>query len=106
MGRPTNGRTKNVDVRLTEEEASILRERADAAGENVSAYVRRRALAGAILPDAQRGMAGETARIIRALNGVGVELHEIARLHEIGDAREPLDACLREVRAAILRLSV
>jgi hypothetical protein len=43
MGRPGVGRLKNVDVRLTEDEAFALRDRADAAGENISAYIRRRA---------------------------------------------------------------
>ena len=100
MARPRLGeeerRTRTIGVRLTEAEAEVLRERAQAARLSVGSYLRRRALGQRVRVAAERRLG---AAELRELNRIGVNLNQMARAMNSGSAAPA------ETREAVERVS-
>lgn len=103
-GRPKKAeaerRVKQTNHRWTVAEDTHLRQSAAAAQLTVAEYVRRRALG---LPVVAR-VSKADARLVHELNAIGVNLNQIAKLHNAGrvDTRTgELDALMRQLRATL-----
>lgn len=108
------GRTAQVHLRLTEREAALMRDRAQAAGLGLSAYVRRCALSGAApapAADARElrplytelrrcgNNANQIARGINRYGAQGVDVASVARaLAALERAADAVAAALSEAR--------
>ena len=82
-------RARTVGVRVTAAEAAELRERAQAAGLSMGAYLRRRAL----------GQRVRIAAELRELNRIGVNLNQMARALNSRAVSSPV-----ETQAAVERV--
>ena len=87
MARPRLGdearRKRTVGVRVTEAEATELRERAQAARLSMGAYLRRRGLGQRVRMATERRLG---AAELRELNRIGVNLNQMARAMNAGAA--------------------
>jgi uncharacterized protein (DUF1778 family) len=106
MKRPASERTKQVNIRLTADEAAALVQSAADANMDLAAFVRRRALERVAKPDARRVMSAHTSAIVRELSAIATALQRIVRLYEVddADARRRLETCLTDAQAAMLSL--
>lgn len=105
-------RTAQVHLRLTEREAALMRNRAQAAGLGLSAYVRSRALSGdepAPAADARelrpvyaelRRCGSNVNQIARALNTYGAERVDA---EAVSDAARALESAADAVAGALAR---
>ena len=92
MARPRLGdearRKRTVGVRVTEAEATELRERAQAARLSMGAYLRRRGLGQRVRMAAERRLG---AAELRELNRIGVNLNQMARAMNSGAVSSPAE---------------
>ena len=105
-GSEKRQRTAQHRIRLTPDEAANLKARADAAGMDVAAYVRRQTL-DEPGPRTRRRMAVDVAELARArgaLGYVGNNLNQIARAVNVGGAEALLDE-RRDVETTLARLN-
>lgn len=103
-GRPKKAeherRIKSLRADVTIAEKRFVADQARLAGVSEGEYIRRRALG---LPVVVR-QARVDARLVHELNAIGVNLNQIARLHNAGrvDTRiGELDALMRKLRATL-----
>ena len=92
MARPRLGeeerRRRTVGVRVTEAEAAVLQERAQAARLSVGAYLRRRGLGQRVRMAAELRLG---AAELRELNRIGVNLNQMARALNSGAVSLPVE---------------
>lgn len=108
-GSETRQRERLVPVRMTDDERDLVRERAQAAGLTVGAYIRRTAL-GDSGPRARRRPIIERellSRILAHLGKVGSNLNQLAREQNTGGTPDADDLArslddLAQMRRAIL----
>jgi uncharacterized protein (DUF1778 family) len=95
------GRTERVELRLSATERALLSDRADAAGVSVSEYARRVILD---IPLTFQAVKKADPALIVALNRVGVNLNQIARVLNT-DQRGERAECLPRLEEALWEVS-